>query len=175
MTDPKAKDGAAANPLWTFSVQVYDRPGVKEACLALQDEAGADVNLLMFFCWLAQSGRGRLTRAEVQKAMAIVAVWRVQVLTPLRRVRRRLKAGGRSDEAGLREKLLAVELAAEKIEQTRLHAAMVPDPVMLDGTAETRRGDARYNCGVYFEEAGIVIGGSLEDALTTLITETTRD
>lgn len=163
------------NPLWNYSVGVYGRPGVKDACLALQDQGGADVSLLLFLCWVAQSGRGRLARAEVQKAMAVVAVWRVQILTPLRRVRSRLKAARVSEEAPLREKLLQAELDAERIEQNRLYATMTREPVTLDGTPETRQADVRYNCGLYFEEAAIILDDPLEAALTTLIGEATRD
>jgi uncharacterized protein (TIGR02444 family) len=175
MTDPKAKDTAAQNPLWDYSVAIYGRPGVEDACLALQDQAGADVGMMLFLCWIAQSGRGRMTRAEVQKAMAVVAVWRVQVLAPLRRVRRRVKANGTSGEPALHKKLLEVELDAERIEQVRLYTTMTRDPVTLHGTPETREADARYNCGLYFEEAGVPLGGPLGDALTTLIKAATRD
>jgi len=43
----------SGNPFWDFSLAVYRRPGVAAACLRLQDEAGVDVNLLLYFCWLA--------------------------------------------------------------------------------------------------------------------------
>jgi uncharacterized protein (TIGR02444 family) len=36
---------------WDFSVRTYGRPGVAEACLALQNRDGADVNMLMFAAW----------------------------------------------------------------------------------------------------------------------------
>ena len=36
---------------WDFSLEIYAKPGVAQACLALQDECGADVNLLLFCCW----------------------------------------------------------------------------------------------------------------------------
>ena len=176
MAGEEAKDSAASgNPLWDYTLKIYVRPGVQDACLALQDQGGADVNLLLFLCWVAQSGRGRLARAEVQKAMAVVAVWRVQVLKPLRRVRRRLRKDGPPEEADLRKKLLKAELDAERIEQNYLHATMTREPVMLDGTQETRVADARYNCGIYFEEGAITLDEALEASLTALIEEATRD
>jgi uncharacterized protein (TIGR02444 family) len=36
------------DPFWRFSLDLYGRPGVAPACLALQDEAGADVNLVLY-------------------------------------------------------------------------------------------------------------------------------
>ena len=166
---------ATDNPLWTFSVALYDRPGVREACLALQDRAGIDVNLILFCCWAAQEGKGRLTRAEIQSAMAVVAVWRVQVLQPLRRVRRRLRKGGASDEGRLREDLLKAELAAERIEQRRLHAGLAQEPAASGRSADRRQADARYNCGVYFDETGVALGDQLAPALDTVIEAATRD
>ncbi len=165
----------AENPFWDYSLKLYEQDGVKDTCLALQDETGADVNLILFFCWIAQSGRGRLTRAEIQAAMAAVAVWRVQVLLPLRRVRNRLRKDGPEDEAGLRRDVLKLELDAERIEQARLYKGVPRDPTPLDTTPETRRGDAAYNCGVYFEELGIALDDGLGEAFGRLIDTATRD
>jgi uncharacterized protein (TIGR02444 family) len=165
----------AQNPFWDYSIALYGQPGVKKACLALQDEAGIDVNLLLFLCWVAKSARGRLTRAEIQSAMAAVAVWRVQVLLPLRRVRQRLRSAPDSDDAQLRQELLKVELAAERLEQDRLYKILKRDPLPLETTAESRRADAEYNCGIYLDELRVILGDSLEPALATLIDAATRD
>ncbi|KFC50074.1 hypothetical protein DK37_21675, partial [Halomonas sp. SUBG004] len=43
-------------PLWDFALALYARPGVEQACLTLQDEAGVDVCELLFHCWLYQQG-----------------------------------------------------------------------------------------------------------------------
>ena len=51
---PPRKRQAAA--LWRFSLTVYGRAGVPAACLALQDEGGRDVNLLLYCCWVGASG-----------------------------------------------------------------------------------------------------------------------
>jgi uncharacterized protein (TIGR02444 family) len=166
---------SAENPFWDYSVEVYGRDGARDTCLALQDEAGADVNLVLFFCWIASSGRGRLTRAEIQSAMAAVAVWRVQVLLPLRRVRDRLKANQGSDEAALRKDLQKLELQAERLEQDRLFKGLPRDRVPLETTADARRGDAEYNCSVYFDELGIELSDGLQQAFERLIDTATRD
>ncbi|MFB3151067.1 MAG: TIGR02444 family protein, partial [Alphaproteobacteria bacterium] len=49
------------NPCWDFALVVYRRDGVAEACLALQESQGVDVNVLLFCCWLGESGRGGLS------------------------------------------------------------------------------------------------------------------
>ena len=53
---------------WDFSLEAYARPGVAPACLDLQERHGADVNLLLFACWLSASGRGALDAALLAAA-----------------------------------------------------------------------------------------------------------
>ena len=45
---------------WRFSLAFYERPGVPDALIALQDRDGFDVNLILFALWLGISGRGLL-------------------------------------------------------------------------------------------------------------------
>ena len=44
-------------PFWRFSLHFYRQPGVSDACIALQDGCGVDVNLLLFLLWLADEGQ----------------------------------------------------------------------------------------------------------------------
>jgi len=130
---PGGADGAA---FWQFSLTVYVRPGVAEACIGLQDRKGLDVNLLLFCCWAGSRGRS-LSAAEIEMLCSAVGAWHREVVRPLRSVRRWLK--GREDlaaaEAGaLRADIKAKELEAERIEQRLLAEALpfdaaTPDPV----------------------------------------------
>lgn len=114
---------------WAFSLEVYAGPGVAPACLALQDRHGLDVNLLLFCCWAASQGV-TLDQRAIAAAAAAVAGWRNQVVKPLRSLRRRLKRESEgfpeAETAALREKVLAVELEAERLEQTRLESLLPP-------------------------------------------------
>ncbi|ACI99249.1 TIGR02444 family protein [Rhodospirillum centenum] len=123
---------AAPSPdLWRFSLAVYARPGVAPMCLELQDRHGADVNLLLWAAWLALVHGHVLTPEELAGAEAAVAPWREAVVRPLRAVRRTLKAPEPplpADAGALRERIKAVELEAERLQQQ-----------MLDGLPATRR------------------------------------
>ena len=114
---------------WAFSLEVYGRPGVAPACLALQDRHGLDVNLLLFCCWAASQGV-TLDQRTLAAAEEAVAGWRNQVVKPLRGLRRRLKRDMEgfpaAETAALREKVKAVELDAERLEQTRLEQQLPP-------------------------------------------------
>jgi uncharacterized protein (TIGR02444 family) len=113
------------NPFWEFSLAVYSQPGVAEACLRLQDDAGADVNLLLYCCWMAAVSDHAMSRAGVGQAVAATRKWRDGVVAPLRAVRRRLKdrTAGLPPESveGLRAEVKRIELESERLEQNLLY------------------------------------------------------
>jgi uncharacterized protein (TIGR02444 family) len=125
------------NPFWDYAVELYGRTGVEHACLELQVRHGLDVNLVLLCCWLATRGVG----ADEQTFHRIVAdaeSWQAAFVRPLRAVRRQLKAElanlrpgsipARWPEltSGLRERVLALEIDGERLEQLLL-AALVSD------------------------------------------------
>ena len=117
------------HPFWDFSLVTHARPGVSEACLALQRAYALDVNLLLFCCWAAVR-RGRpLGREGVTAAVEAVAGWQEEVVRPVWRARWRLKGGFGAFPAerteALRKALIAAELDAEHVEQLQL-AETVP-------------------------------------------------
>ncbi len=124
---------AQTEDLWSFSLRIYREPGVADACLWLQDRHALDVNVLLFCCWAAARSvvldAGRIS--QVQQA---IAAWRSEVIEPLRRVRRWMKANrdgvpgslSSDDHALLRERIKANELDAERLEQHALET-FAPD------------------------------------------------
>ena len=114
---------------WIFSVAVYDRPGVREACLRLQDEAGLDVNVLLYCLWRAAHGAD-LETAELSARLAALEPWMAVAVRPLRSLRRSLKAAAPalpSDAMRLASDLSALELEAERTAQGLILSA-VPEP-----------------------------------------------
>jgi len=118
---------------WRFSIATYRATGVEPACLALQDRWAADTNLLLYCCWVGQSGRA-LDKRALRRAMRSVARWQAEVIQPLRRARRALKQtpqGPAVAWAGaLRKRVGALELECEYLEQRMLSdaAADLPSP-----------------------------------------------
>lgn len=109
-----------AGSFWAWSVEVYARPCVAAACLALQDRHGIDVNLLLLGLWLAVRGETVLPETATELA-SYAEAWQREVVRPLRGVRRALKH--RQDApvlVALRRKVAAVELEAERLEQFEL-------------------------------------------------------
>jgi uncharacterized protein (TIGR02444 family) len=113
---------------WNFSVAIYGRPGVREACLRLQDEAGLDVNVLLYCLWRAARGTD-LAADDLRARLAALAPWMAAAVKPLRTLRRALKAAdGLPSEAGeLARQLSALELEAERTAQGLILSAW-PEP-----------------------------------------------
>jgi uncharacterized protein (TIGR02444 family) len=129
---PAAPGSRKANPFWRWSLRVYRAPGVQEACLALQDRCGADVNLLLFCGWVGLAGRA-LDQRRLRQATACVGRWQAEVVAPLRAVRRALKHGASTGSTAapalmLRRRVAALELEAESVEQTLLFELAVGWP-----------------------------------------------
>jgi uncharacterized protein (TIGR02444 family) len=104
---------------WDFSLEIYRRPEVASACLRCQDEAGADVNLVLFLLWRAAAGC-RLAEAEIASLDEKVSFWREHVVKPLRTLRRTLKSRTLDQSGAFRERVKAAELEAERIKQEAL-------------------------------------------------------
>lgn len=108
--------------LWDFALSLYARDGVAEACLALQDEGGADICELLWVCWLAS--RGLMLADEAEQSLGSVRDWQRQFTYPLRAQRRALKplVAAQPDVAPLRRTLKEAELLAERETLRQLQA-----------------------------------------------------
>lgn len=146
-----------ACPFWDFSIAVYARDGVPPACLSLQERRGADVNLLLFCCWVGESGRGVLTAEGLKRASAAVERWHDKVVRGLRAVRCLLKREPQPAANGLatplRKHVGAAELEAEHIEQLIL-AEHGPPVVRADAPLPERATDAARNGLAYLASFG---------------------
>jgi len=40
-----------STPLWEYACALYEKQGVQQACLQLQDDHRVNVPLILFFCW----------------------------------------------------------------------------------------------------------------------------
>ncbi len=144
----------ATTPFWRFSLKFYGQAGVSDACIALQDGCGIDVNLLLFLFWLA-SERQALSADEVKKLDATIKSWRELTIIPIRDTRRKLKGAKtfvdpRKQEA-LRDKVKAVELEAEKLQQEALYAFTQTGPL---GTPSEPPAAARGNVAAFERAMG---------------------
>lgn len=135
------------SPFWRFSLQFYRLPKVADACITLQEEAGVDVNLLLFLLWHARQRR-RLSVADVTALEQKIAPWRDITVIPLRSVRRALRSPPVLVEAStaeaFRNRVKAVELEAERLQQEAMFALAPLGAEAADAAAAARANVAAY-------------------------------
>jgi len=150
----ETETSAADEALWGFSLAFYALPGVAAALIELQDRDGLDVNLMLFALWLGITGRSRLDNDQLTKAEQVIGSIRTDVVEPLRTLRRNLKHSRDDDVLRLREEVKKLELAGERLVQTRL--ARLAEKFTANGSAESRRSAALANLTLYIgaEKAG---------------------
>jgi uncharacterized protein (TIGR02444 family) len=114
---------------WAFALHIYAQPGVADACLRLQDEAGVDVMMFLMIGFAAVRHRVLLTPAEIKELDEVCRPWREQIVQPLRALRTRLKTGPLPAPSGttepFRSTIKAAELSAERL-QNQLLAEHLP-------------------------------------------------
>jgi uncharacterized protein (TIGR02444 family) len=167
MTDAEIDKGS---PFWRFSLRVYRQPGVADACIALQDGCGVDVNILLFFLWLA-TARRCVSPDAARAVCAKAAPWRDDVVAPLRAIRRRLKEGSALVERGaaeaFRTRIKAIELESERLQQEALLALAEGLATQDAGTVEAA---ARTNVAAYQQVLGCALAPAAVDALLGVLT-----
>ncbi len=161
-----------AHPFWDFSLETYGREGVPEACLALQEAHGVDVNVILFCCWLGQTGRGRLEQAETEAMCGAVAEWHAVAVRGVRTVRQRLKGGMPPAPIALseplRRRLAAIEVALEHVEQLMLTASVDPK-ADAPRTRAGRLADAVANTRRYFAIFGAAAAPADAESLAVIL------
>ncbi len=143
-----------SSPFWTFSLGYYRGAGVSEACLELQDNCGVDVNVVLFLLWMASQKR-QVAAAEVKRLADKVRPWQVDVIGPIRALRRRLKTDAPLLDKGsaelFRTKIKAVELESERLQQDAMTALA---PGLATESAPSAEAAARASIAAYASALG---------------------
>ena len=115
----------------------------------LQDEAGADVNLLLFLLFLAEHQK-TVGAEDVAKLDAAVLAWRDSVVKPLRALRRALKTGigdiSVTVSETFRGQIKRLELESEHIEQSVLEGFSTAN---IGAVSASRMAAAEANIAAY--------------------------
>jgi len=153
----RGKYSVSGEAFWRFSLAFYARPGVAEALIALQDRAGRDVNLILFALWRGMAHGHRLNDGELSAAEAAISPLRRDIIEPLRRLRRGLKAQRDLDIQALRGQIGALELTAERRVQSRL-ATLIAEPAADADRDAAARANLTLSLGAEAQspEAGVL-------------------
>lgn len=133
---------------WDWALAVYDRAGVPEACLALQDDHGQQTAYLLWAVYAQPSDPVLAAGAELARH------WDLSILGPIRAARRALKAQLPPVEDGarlaLREEVKRIELATEHL--------------LMDSLESLASGPRTGNPAAALVRAGRAWGGPPPDA-----------
>lgn len=114
------------NPFWDFSLCHYAKAPVQALCLQLQEEAQANVNLVLFALWLAEEKRA--FEYGVVEMYQPFQRWRQQVVLPLRQSR--IAAKQQQGRTAIYEALKKCELEVERVEQDLLFDLLLKFPIV---------------------------------------------
>jgi uncharacterized protein (TIGR02444 family) len=163
---------AQGSPFWRFSLRFYREPGVADACIALQEEAGIDVNLLLFLLWHAAQAH-RLSGNEVVALEQKIGGWREATVIPLRTLRRTLKSPPALVAAPIAEafrtRIKAAELEAERLQQEAMYD--LARETLLGEAASSSQQAAEANVAAYAQMRGVTFA---EGAVKTLLAATAK-
>src|SRR5207244_3063692 len=148
------------------SLRFYRQPKVADVCIALQEEAGIDVNLLLFLLWQATLKR-TLSAKEVANLESRIGSWRDATVVPLRAVRRALKSPpslvAPATAELFRTRIKAVELEAERLQQEAMYELAATSPL---GRAVTSGAEAaRLNVAAYASMRAIAFPSAAVDTI----------
>src|ERR1700753_1805267 len=103
---------------WDFVVGLYAKPGVSQACLELQDRLSVDVSFLLTILFYAKLRSIDFSIAEIALLDRNISSLRNEVVIPLRRLRRRVKASDLLSvpTEAFYQRIKADELLAERLE-----------------------------------------------------------
>jgi uncharacterized protein (TIGR02444 family) len=152
--------------IWPYVLKLYGVPEFGPAGIALQDSVGADVDILLFLCFLADRGR-EASRDDVARIDTSIKGWRETVVKPVRALRRQLKDGiapvplAVSD--AIRNVVKNIELDSERIQLETLEREFPADAMKASNL--DRVALARMNVTAY----GTYLGGFAEPSVAALI------
>lgn len=127
------------SPFWNYSSQLFQIADVADACLAMQNNLDADVNLLLFCCW-AGDNHHPLNKLDIDKLIQASEPWQTAIIKPLREARKLMKNHIIAMPAHLHKQTITnlneMELNAEHMAQLDLEKTIeFARPAITDGAS----------------------------------------
>jgi uncharacterized protein (TIGR02444 family) len=159
---------------WDFSVRTYRTDGVPAACLSLQNDYGADVNMLLYCAWIG-AAVGPFEHELFSRANDYSLRWAKNIVIPLREARTWMKHTGcgaqptpTAECMQLREDVKSVEFAAEKMQQEVLGSMVQVDQARSDNP-ERIVADVAANLLRYLESIQVQPEVDVRNKLTVIV------
>lgn len=163
-----AIQSTGSDRFWHYSLSLYKQANVKHHLVDLHQYYGANLNIVLFCCWFAESEQGELQPEELIRANELIFVWHTFITKPLQILRKTL-----AEEAtvlgcqGIPEAILKEEIWAEKQEQLTLANAIF-SPVMRGCSVSDKYRMALDNINTYLDILTVPKESSRVDKTTQL-------
>ena len=145
---------AASDAFWDWSVSNYEKAGVADRLLELQDDLKLNVNLVLWCIWAAED-HAPIQEFAMRQAIEACSGISENVTLRIRSARKWIKSN-MTAEVALYEALKTIELDAERIEQGKLSSISQRFLQTGDQNQETDRNRARINLALYLRLAGAI-------------------
>lgn len=154
---------------WRYSVKLYSKKAVEQACLLLQDEHGLNVNIVLYCLYHAVNNRGLISTHEFESLASHIDAFHKKITHQLRHVRTLWKKRRKSLSSTLiYQELFHIELAAEQIEQAIITETMLPI-AQRNRSEKEKLNDCLVSLNNYFEQKKIKLNTHTRHAVNTLI------
>jgi len=122
-----ANDSFIQNPLWEFSIDFYDHPGIKDILLIIQDRYNLDIIILLMCIWLTKTNiENALVKNILLSSINITSELQSSIIYNIRKSRRDLKSSFKEIKLrnydlenyieSARDKLKSIEIELEALE-----------------------------------------------------------
>ncbi len=109
------------HPFCTFVTQVQANKHIKNALVSLVQRLQLNTNILLFCCWIGETGRKQFTKKNMQDILSDILPWHNKIVLTLKKMRKSLEDRIRKPSDYTTTKLiLEQEITANKIEQLML-------------------------------------------------------
>jgi len=160
---------ALDNPLWIYALNQYRQPECAQFLLHSQDKLGLNINILLFIGWLASSQKQ--LNLELLQSSSVYS-WQQDIIKPIRAARKKAKSYDLKGTSGFYQRMLDLELDAEKLQLSELFCLSNKMDNNESGGDKINRGDkaftesVRLSCELYLNAEGLNLR---ESWLQTLI------
>jgi len=117
--------------LWNYSTQIWTLPEVKVICLALQNNYDANVNILLYCCWVGDKNLS-LNDDDIQSLLDSIQPWQT-IIKPLRDSRKMMQQHLIAMPANMVDQTVAnmseMELNAEHMSQLAIEKTLKPEMI----------------------------------------------
>lgn len=134
--------------------------------LQLQYYSEIHVSIVMFNCWSAAVGQGRLSKGELQQLLAVVSVWHQDVFLALKRLQGLMAKSQLSNN--LKTQIIQMVESAEQGEYLMLTDLIAKRPSTAKVTLQ-KMIDACKNIAVYCKLQQVTISNELIDLFYQLV------